>query len=358
MLTSWFGAARFSYNKTIEYLNKPGTKANWKAIKGDLLDALPDWCDAVPYQIKSIAIKDACDAVKANKRKSQNSGDRFEMKFRSRKDPVQSCYVPKAAVKPQGVYYTMLGNLRYGEQLPVDFGDCRLTCRYGKFYLCVPFECPRRASDNQARVVALDPGVRNFLTFFSENSCGQLGIDANLEIQKLCFRLDDLISRMSKATASRKRSMQKARWRLVDRIQSLVDELHKKAAAFLCANFDVILLPTFETKDMVNKAKRRIRSKSARQMLTLSHYKFKQFVKHKAFETGKIVLDVCEAYTSKTVSWTGEIKPKLGGAKKIVGDDGRIMDRDINGARGIFLRAVVDTPLLGNNLNNYAVSES
>jgi len=34
------------------------------------------------------------------------------------------------------------------------------------------------------------------------------------------------------------------------------------------------------------------------------------------------------------------------------------MDRDINGARGIFLRAVVDTPLLRNNLNNYDVSKS
>ncbi|MDH6097559.1 transposase [Anabaenopsis sp. FSS-46] len=98
---------------------------------------------------------------------------------------------------------------------------------------------------------------------------------------------------------------------------------------------------------MSQKAKRRIRSKSVRQMLTLSHYRFKQFLKHKAFETNKVVMDVNEAYTSKTVSWTGEIIPNLGGAKFVKSpSDGRVMSRDINGARGIFLRALVDTPSL------------
>lgn len=81
-------------------------------------------------------------------------------------------------------------------------------------------------------------------------------------------------------------------------------------------------------------------------MLTLSHYRFKQFLKHKAKETGAIVLDVNEAYTSKTVSWTGEIIKNLGGAKVIKDGLGNKMDRDVNGARGIFLRALGDNPAL------------
>lgn len=64
------------------------------------------------------------------------------------------------------------------------------------------------------------------------------------------------------------------------------------------------------------------------------------------------MLDVNEAYTSKTVSWTGEIIEKLGGAKFIKSQiDNRVMNRDLNGARGIFLRALVDTPWLRDNLN-------
>ena len=115
---------------------------------------------------------------------------------------------------------------------------------------------------------------------------------------------------------------------------------------FLVDNFDIILLPTFETKDMVKRGTRKIRSKTARMMMTFAHYRFKLFLKHKAHETGKLVIDVNEAYTSKTCSWTGEVNRKLGGAKVMVGSDGQRMDRDINGARGIFLRALGDTPAL------------
>ncbi|MFN6160632.1 MAG: RNA-guided endonuclease TnpB family protein, partial [Dolichospermum sp.] len=58
-----------------------------------------------------------------------------------------------------------------------------------------------------------------------------------------------------------------------------------------------------------------------------------------------------EAYTSKTVSWTGEIINNLGGSKIIKSRlDGRIMNRDLNGARGIYLRALGDPPWLRDHL--------
>ncbi len=110
--------------------------------------------------------------------------------------------------------------------------------------------------------------------------------------------------------------------------------------------FDLILLPTFETQEMVQRGKRRIRSKSVRSMLTYAHYRFQQFLLWKAWETGKQVLLVNEAYTSKTCSWSGEVIANLGGRREIVGSDGVRLDRDINGARGIFLRALGDTPSL------------
>ena len=75
-------------------------------------------------------------------------------------------------------------------------------------------------------------------------------------------------------------------------------------------------------------------------MLTLSHYRFKQRLKQKALEYGVQVIDVCEAYTSKTVSWTGEVIEKLGGTKVITASDGARMDRDLNGARGIFVKNI------------------
>ena len=90
---------------------------------------------------------------------------------------------------------------------------------------------------------------------------------------------------------------------------------------------------------MSNKVQRKINKKSVRSMLTFSHYRFKQYLKHKADEYGKQAIDVNEAYTSKTASWTGEVIEKLGG-KKFIRSQGVTVDRDINGARGIMLRAL------------------
>jgi putative transposase len=88
---------------------------------------------------------------------------------------------------------------------------------------------------------------------------------------------------------------------------------------------------------------RRIASKTVRAMLTFSHYTFKCRLTHLAATFGKTVIDVDEAYMSKTASWTGEIKATLGGAKTIT-SKGVTLDRDVNGARGIFLRALGDNP--------------
>ncbi|NEO93405.1 MAG: transposase [Moorea sp. SIO3G5] len=350
MVNYWFGVSRYVFNKTVEILKDGKVQANWKAIKSDILNNLPEWCKAVPYQIKSIAIKDACTAIREAKKKSKKTGQVNRVRFRSRKNPVQSCYIPKSAVSAKGIYHTKLGELTFAETLPNNICDCRLTSTNGNYYLVIPHKATSKYTENQGRVVALDPGVRTFLAFFSEHSVGKMGNGDFYRIQRLCFFLDKLISKISKTKGKQKRRMRKAARRITIKIQNLIDELHHKTARFLVDNFDVILLPTFETSEMSKRGSRKIRSKTVRNMLSFAHYRFKQFLKHKAFETGKLVVDVCEAYTSKTVSWTGELV-KIGGSKIIKSKiDGQVMDRDINGARGIFLRALVDTPWMKNHL--------
>jgi putative transposase len=338
--------SRYVYNQTVAYLKQPNTKASWLSIKTEILHSLPDWAKSVPFQIKSIAIKDACSAFSNAKEKYKQTGIVQDVKFRSRHDRTQSCYIPKSAVSELGIYHTVLGKIRYTENLPNKLGDCRLVKHLGCYYLSVPHELPRSISENQGRVVAIDPGVRTFATWFSENSFGAIGDKDIGRIQRLCYYLDDLISRSSKTTAKTRYRYKKAMDKIRRKIRNLIDELHHKLTRFLVDNYDVILLPTFETSQMVLKNSRKIRSQSARQMLTWAHYRFKLFLKHKAFETGKLVIDCCEAYTSKTVSWTGEIIKNLGGRKVIKSANGTAMLRDLNGARGIFLRALVDIPSL------------
>jgi putative transposase len=339
------------YNETIKYLQEPGTKAQWMAVAAIIMSALPDWAKPVPYQIKKMAVKDACLAVNAAKQKYKQTGQIQKCRFRTRRDCPQTVFIPKTAIKETGVYHTILGQATLKEALPKDFSDGRLTFAYGEYYIVVSEEVRQHASENQGRVVALDPGVRTFMTFFCESSYGWIANEANLVIQKLCFRLDKLISKISNAKGAQKQRLKKASDRKRAKIKHLVKELHHKTALFLVKNFDVILLPTFESSQMVSKSRRKIKSKTVRQMLTLSHYQFKKHLEWKAWEFGKTALtDINEAYTSKTVSWTGEIK-QIGGARTIHDGFGYRMNRDLNGARGIFLRALVDTPWLRDHLN-------
>lgn len=114
--------------------------------------------------------------------------------------------------------------------------------------------------------------------------------------------------------------------------------MHHNIAHFLVTNFDVIILPMFETKSMTKRGACRINKKSLRQMLPLSHDQFKTFLKQKANEYGVTIIDACKANTSKPVSWIGGLKNNLGGAQVIKDTEGNAKCRDLNGTRGIFIK--------------------
>ena len=370
-LRRWFGAARYAYNQAIELLTgENAPKAVKREVRDVILPTLPSWHRSAPREVLAGAIFDACRAVSAVKKRnaelardksrgSRQDEDFAHVRFRSRKNPRQTFTVQANCVSDLGIYRSKLSDVRMAENLPTpkNRNICRLSLRYGQYHLSVPYDeklPPRR--ENQARVVALDPGVRSFLTWYCTDSVGKIGEGAFFRIQRLCERLDDLMSRAAKSPSRKRRNMRRAANRMRLRIENLVQELHRQAARFLVNNFDVILLPGFETSEMVERGRRRIRSKTVRNLLTLAHYKFKLFLRNKAAEVGATVLDVSEAYTTKTVSWTGEMLEGLGGASVVVAQDGERMDRDYNGARGIYLRALGDIPALRALLSGCAAS--
>ncbi|QTA92511.1 Transposase IS605 family domain-containing protein [Desulfonema magnum] len=344
----WTDVSRYVFNQTIDYIRTCiGFTPSWMDIKKDLLKILPEWCDDVPYQVKGIAVKEARQAFFKAK---------GHPKFRALKNPEQSCFIPKTAIKETGIYPTISGKgLFFHEALPENFKDSRLIWRHEKWWVAVPHTMKLREVENQDSVVALDPGVRSFITFYSPDFSGNIGQGDFSRIRRLCHHLDNLLSKRDKCKNKQKRrSLTKASKKMRGKIRHLISELHFKTAKFLTDNFGVILLPTFETSRMTARAGRKIRKKTVRMMLTFSHYKFKQILKWKAFQTGRTVLDCCEAYTSKTHPQTGEIR-NIGGAKWIRLTDGSMADRDIVGARNILLRALVDSPT---NFNVCAVDNS
>jgi putative transposase len=333
-----FGATRYGYNSTVAYLKTPGTKANWLKIYKPLLETMPEWTASLPVVPKRSAIKDACKAVKAAKKKFKLTGQFQEVKFRSKKSRNQNAVIPKTAVTEKGIYHTMFGKLLASGKIPKAEHDCRLVLQNDRYFLIVPQDVDAESCENQAGFVALDPGLRTFLVAYSERGVEEYGAAAYSRISRLCHALDELIGRTTKASGASKRRMKKAELRLRNRIQDSVSELHHKVACFLTRTYKVIAIPEFNFHPMSGKLFR----KTVRGLATLAHGKFRQVLaSHAGKRSCKIVFQN-EAYTSKTCSSCGYIQEIGSAARWKCQGCGIRHKRDTNGARGIFLRALRD----------------
>ena len=163
------------------------------------------------------------------------------------------------------------------ETLPVNCNyGTQIVRNRGQWFAIFPKKVDNSAAAAN-KVIALDPGIRTFLTGFDGDNFLEFGSGDMGRIVRLCMKLDDLLSSAARSDSKKqRRSMRKAALRMRIRIRNLVDEVHRKVAAYLVEQYHVIFLPTFETSNMVKKGARKINKKSVRSMLTWSHYRFKQ----------------------------------------------------------------------------------
>ena len=108
-------------------------------------------------------------ALSINKIKAKRLGRPFEMKFKSKKNPKQSCYIPKRAISSSGIYYTIAGKLKMKERAWFESEDvkaCRLTLEFGKWFLIIPKEIKITPIENQEGVVPLTRELEPLLLTF------------------------------------------------------------------------------------------------------------------------------------------------------------------------------------------------
>ncbi len=231
-------------------------------------------------------------------------------------------------------------------------GSTELTYNKGRWFAHFPVETEVGAEFTQSqRMIALDPGVRTFMTGFDGNEFSEFGSGDFARIAKLCARLDKIKSRHDKAKGRQfkhlRYCLRQAMEKLRTKIKNLRSELHKQVASYLARTYDVIFLPTFETSQMVVRKKRKLKNKTARAMMTWAFYQFSRTLEHLCNRYGSKLVRVTEEYTSKTCTKCGHVHRKLGGNKKFKCPEcGYEIPRDFNGALGILLKALWDTTFL------------
>jgi putative transposase len=136
-------------------------------------------------------------------------------------------------------------------------------------------------------------------------------------------------------TNRRKKNIKKALHLKYKRLKNLKKELHYKTVNYMISNYSRIINPSFMTQDMIKK----LPSKTARLINSLSYYEYKLILRRKCKEYDIDLIEKDEHYTSKTCNNCGKLNGNLG-SKKIFECLGckMIMKRDYVGARGIMLK--------------------
>ncbi|KAJ8100543.1 hypothetical protein POJ06DRAFT_290410 [Lipomyces tetrasporus] len=319
ILRQWFGAQRYIYNKC----------ASLKELRAVLLNSETNTLNDNEKWL------DEYRSNMAKYEKNKEDKKKFALKFRSKKAPIQSLSVLKKKWNCGTFYSSILSSA-----LPSILArDSRLLrTRLGRYFLIIPSDGEAKTkSATRGDFVLIDPGVRTFLTCYDSNeNVVEVGRCAVVRVSKLLHHRRKLQSRQAALRNHKKRqNLRKAYLRLGERINHLVEDMHKKTATFLCANYDNIFLPklNFHTCRKLNR-------KSKACMATLAHCAFfdRTAMKAEQFEQTQVV-EVKEEWTSKTCSCCGWVNHTLGRSK--VFECQRctsVFDRDFNASKTIILK--------------------
>ena len=358
LLEKCFGATRYLINQALENINNGNIKQvtnpieirNFLKYQDKYLNDKNIWLKEIPYDTRDNAIRQLCSNFKSVFTQLKNKTiTHFKMNFKSKKNPKQVCFVNKKAlnVKNKTLFVRRIKDkITFKENIDNynDYGTITIVREKNKYYMCFPLERESVNIETPYKSVSLDPGVKTFQTFYSEEGfVGKIGDNIYNSNIKILRKEDKLKSYLEKNKDNlSKRTIYNIRKRcffLRTKVKNNIKDLHLKTCSWLTNNFKYIFLPKFDVKQMMNKKYRKIGKRAARAMLVLSHFSFKQTLLNMSKAKGNKVIVCNEAYTSKTCGNCGFLHSKLGGSRvyKCVNCN-IVIDRDYNGARNIYLK--------------------
>ena len=358
----WSNHYRYTYNKAIDLINSSSSSRepsfrnfydckyeNCNVYYSDFelrnlivprsaCSRIP-WILETPKGIREEAVFEANRNLKSALSNLKNGHIKFfDLGFKKKRSNKWSIGIPHTSINVYknsiGIYEVKTTNSRIRTTEPIKEikNDCKLYFDGINYFICIPFT-PSIKTNNKNWFASLDPGSRKFQTVYcpDEDTYIYIGERASNELYKKLITLDNLLSK----TKCNSFKIQKLRLR----IENLQKELHNKTISFLCNSYQNIYIPKLsQNNDIIKKVRRKLRTKTVRQMVVLGHCKFIEKLKTKAEEfTNVQVHIISEEYTSqKCLRCSGLTKT----TKEIFNCDfcNFKVDRDILGSTNILLK--------------------
>lgn len=322
ILQTWSYHHRYSYNKAINILSQNNERPLYKGVKPEnsntfysklelrnlitpesVCSRIP-WILETPKGIRESGVFEAYKNLKSSISNLKNGHTRyFNLTYKHKKQSKWTIGIPKDSLKVYdngdiGIYEERTTNfrLRTTENVKEINNDCTIHFDGLNYYICVPEERDMKTNKNDNWMCSLDPGIRKFQTIYSPDNDNYtiIGDKASSILYKELIRLDKLLS--NKNSKNRLKII-----KLRSRIKNLQSELHNKTINFLCENYKDIYIPKLtKENDIISKQKRKINTKTVRNMVVLGHCKFIEKLKTKAdLYTNVRVYVITEEYTSQ-----------------------------------------------------------
>jgi transposase len=318
ILDEWAGCARFIFNKTIDALTNPKNKIqrlnkfklrnrlatikNQKTGKRNNFYNNKPWLEKCLSSVRKSAVYDAESNLRScfTNLKNQNI-DHFKAPFKTKKK--EHLYGYSFSIEKQDIkknqdklMISKFGEIRYHSTQQLHKliksikpkHDCKIQkTAYGEYFLIIPYEVKSRPLPTIFKnPVSIDPGVRKTLTTYAPNEKISyiLGDRWTSELMNVLLSLDNLYSKRSKKTSKsiKEKSLLKEQiTKLRRRVYYLKKDFRDRAANFISKQYDLILMPKLNTQDMCDKATRRLKTKTVRNMLSIGHSKIFASIKEK-----------------------------------------------------------------------------
>ena len=387
-LKKWFRDCNEMYNLTLNYcisnnINITNFTELRKLIKTQYKEYIKEKFNA-PCCVLDDEIKNYCSNYKSCLSNIKNGNiNHFKLKEKNLKKNSLTISIQNKYITKKGFYPSLLSELKINDNV-ISFEDINRDCKltYDKimneFYIYIPHNKKIKPKKKKHSFIALDPGEKIFMTGYSQDHYVKIGeeirvriLEYETQIRKIQRKLSQTKNNKMKYIRKTKRkkikNMKRKINKIYKKIKGFVLNLHNKAINFLVKNYNHIIIPLFQTQNMVRKTesnkkvketinniknenidvKTKLKTYSRRCRLNrrvkfvlnnLSHYTFRQRLLHKSKEYGCDVKVVTEEYTSKTCGNCGIIN-NVGGKRNISCKSCNAeYHRDINGARNIFLK--------------------
>lgn len=338
-------------------------RAICKALKPVKNPNIKDWQLRTPKDIRAAAIQTAFDARKsAIESLKTKIIKKFELKFRKRKD--NNCInIPSNIIKLENIngkyYFTIAPTYFDDVDAHIEIGkeseknirelriqinnDCKLMKYKNDYYILIPVKIEKQKDqkeqkNNGVRFAGVDLGVRSFITIFGVDQFGNNTSHEVLINMEYISKLNDKIDLLK---ARKQTDSKRVRKRVLNRLEKLKDnyilEVHHKAANYLLNNFDIIFYGDIKSHDIVKNGKNK---KLNRDINSIKFYQFKQYLLFKAKIQNKLVLEINEAYTTKTCSSCGTLNdPKCSKVYKC-NNCNSTFERDLSAAKNMLMKGL------------------